>query len=52
LPPTPEQYAQLDKAGQLEETGEPEKIQVENGKAAVKLRLARQAVSLLVIEWN
>ena len=48
--PTPEQYAQLEKAGKLAEPGEPKKISVENGKAAVQLKLQRQAVSLLVIE--
>jgi xylan 1,4-beta-xylosidase len=52
LQPTPEQYAQLEKAGQLAQAGAPEKIQVENGNAAVKIKLARQAVSLLVLEWN
>jgi xylan 1,4-beta-xylosidase len=52
LMPTPEQYAQLEKAGKLAQAGEPEKIQIENGKADVKLKLARQAVSLLVLNWN
>jgi xylan 1,4-beta-xylosidase len=52
LMPTPEQYAQLEKAGQLAQADAPEKIKVENGKANVKLKLARQAVSLLLLEWN
>ncbi len=50
MEPTPEQYAQLEKAGKLAEPGAPQKILVENGKAAVQLKLRRQAVSLLVIE--
>ena len=50
MQPTPEQYAQLEKAGKLAEPGEPQKIRVENGKAAMQLTLQRQAVSLLVIE--
>jgi xylan 1,4-beta-xylosidase len=50
MQPTPEQYAQLEKAGQLAEIGDPEKIQVEQGSATVHLKLPRQAVSLLVLE--
>ncbi|HEY1716917.1 MAG TPA: beta-xylosidase [Verrucomicrobiae bacterium] len=50
MQPTPEQYAQLEKAGQLAEPGKPEKIKIENGKAVVQLKLQRQAVALLVIE--
>jgi xylan 1,4-beta-xylosidase len=52
LTPTPEQYAQLEKSGKLAQAGELKKIQIENGKADVKIKLARQAVSLLVLEWN
>jgi xylan 1,4-beta-xylosidase len=52
MQPTPEQYAQLEKAGQLAELGSPEKIQVTNGKAAVQLKLPRQAVALLVLNWD
>jgi xylan 1,4-beta-xylosidase len=52
LPPTPEQYAQLENAGKLAELGEPEKITVANGKAAVMLDLPRQGVSLLLLEWQ
>jgi xylan 1,4-beta-xylosidase len=50
MEPTPEQYTQLEKAGKLAELGDPEKIQVQNGKAIVHLKLPRQAVSLLVVE--
>ena len=40
------------KPGNSPQAGAPEKIQIENGKGDVKLKLARQAVSLLVLEWN
>ena len=50
MQPTPEQYTQLEKAGKLAKLGDPEKIQVQNGKAMVHLKLPRQAVSLLVVE--
>ena len=50
LSPSPEQYAQLEKAGQLARLGAPETIQVEKGRVVVHLKLPRQAVSLLVIE--
>jgi xylan 1,4-beta-xylosidase len=49
--PTPEQYAQLEKAGRLATVAGPEAIQVEDGRAAVRLKLPRQAVSLLVLTW-
>jgi len=49
--PTSEQYTQLERAGQLAATGALESMPVENGKATVKLRLPRQAVSLLQLTW-
>jgi len=49
--PSPQQYAQLEKAGQLAAIGGPEMIRVKNAAAAVQLRLPRQPVSLLVFEW-
>jgi xylan 1,4-beta-xylosidase len=49
--PTPEQYAQLEKAGQLAQLGDAGKIQVRDGKATVHFNLPRQGVSLLVLEW-
>ena len=48
--PTPEQYAALTKAGTLA-SDSPEKVQVEAGKATVRLKLPRQAVSLLEVTW-
>jgi xylan 1,4-beta-xylosidase len=50
FPLSTEQYAQLEKAGQLAQLGGPEKIKIENGRAGVKIKLPRQAVALLVLE--
>ncbi|HEY3915485.1 MAG TPA: beta-xylosidase, partial [Verrucomicrobiae bacterium] len=44
------QYSELEKAGQLAMLGAPETLQIESGKASVKLRLPRQGVALLLIE--
>ena len=49
--PTPEQYAQLEKAGQLTAMQGPATVDVANARATVQFTLPRQAVSLLVIEW-
>jgi xylan 1,4-beta-xylosidase len=49
--PTPEQYAQLERAGHLAALDAVEMARVENGKAAVKFKLPRQAVSLLQLTW-
>ena len=45
--PTPEQYAELERAGQLAAPGPAETVRVAGGKATVRLTLPRQAVSLL-----
>lgn len=50
--PTPKQYALLEKAGQLAVKGAPETLRVKGGKTMVRLKLPRQAVSLLVLEWG
>jgi xylan 1,4-beta-xylosidase len=50
--PTPEQYGQLEQAGRLQAAGEPDAVRVEGGKASVRLKLPRQAVALLVVEWE
>jgi xylan 1,4-beta-xylosidase len=50
--PTLEQYARLEKAGQLATLGAPEIVRVKSGKTIVRLKLPRQAVSLLVLEWG
>jgi len=49
--PTPEQYAELKAAGQLELLTSPEWVAVAGGKATLAMTLPRQAVSLLRIEW-
>ena len=50
--PSPEQYAALEKAGQLAEIGSPENLKIENAAAIVRVKLPRQAVTLLVVEWD
>jgi xylan 1,4-beta-xylosidase len=49
--PTEAQYAQLEKAGQLESYGDPQTLTASNGAADLKFRLPRQGVSLLVLTW-
>lgn len=49
--PTPEQYAQLERAGQLQLLGSPEWLHTANGRVAVKFSLPRQGVSLLRLTW-
>src|SRR5262249_43774534 len=49
--PTTEEYAALEKAGQLTELNAPEMKHVEDGKVVLQFTLPRQAVSLLVLEW-
>ena len=51
LPLTAGQHAQLETAGRLARLGDPEPIQIKDGKAAVRFNLPRQGVSLLVLEW-
>jgi xylan 1,4-beta-xylosidase len=50
--PTPEQYAQLEAAGQLAQLAAPADITIKNNKAGVSFLLPRQGVSLLVLEWR
>ncbi len=47
--PTPAQYAELEKAGQLANGAPIEPVQIVGGTATVRIALPRQAVSLLVI---
>ena len=49
--PTPEQYLQLEKAGQLTLIGPPETISIKDGKASLRFDVPRQAVSLLTLTW-
>ena len=51
-PPTPTQYEELERASQLAELRSPEEIQVTDGKAVIQLKLPRQAVSLLMLNWD
>jgi xylan 1,4-beta-xylosidase len=47
------QYAELEKAGQLAKlAGAPETVAVDGGAAALGFLLPREAVSLLVLEWD
>ena len=48
---SPEQHAQLEKAGQLAQLGEPQKLPIAGGKATLHFNLPRQGVSLLLVEW-
>ena len=50
--PSSGQYAALEKAGQLAEPGVPENLKIENAAATVKVKLPRQAVTLLIVEWD
>jgi xylan 1,4-beta-xylosidase len=50
--PTTRQYAQLEQAGLLAAIGAPENVRVENSQITVRLMLPRQAVSLLMLEWE
>ena len=49
--PTPEQYAKLKEAGQLELRGSPEWVDVRGGAVTIATELPRQAISLLHIDW-
>ncbi|HEV2664944.1 MAG TPA: beta-xylosidase [Blastocatellia bacterium] len=49
--PSPEQYAQLERAGQLQLFGSPEWLAATNGRVTLKFNLPRQGVSLLKLTW-
>jgi len=49
--PTPEQIAELEKAGQLHLLTSPEWIRTSNGKTIRKIILPRQGVSLIKFNW-
>jgi xylan 1,4-beta-xylosidase len=49
--PTPEEYALLEKAGQLTEVREPISVTDEGSTVILNLQLPRQAVSLLQLTW-
>ncbi len=50
--PTPEQYAELEKAGHLASVTAPRISTDQSGTASANFKLPRQAVSLLVVEWR
>jgi xylan 1,4-beta-xylosidase len=49
--PSPEEYAQLEKAGHLQLLSSPEWHQAENGRVTLRFNLPRQGVSLLKLSW-
>jgi xylan 1,4-beta-xylosidase len=49
--PTPVQVAKLEKAGLLEVSSKPEKKKVNEGSLQLDIKLPRQGVSLLKLEW-
>lgn len=49
--PTPEQYQQLERSGQLQLLSSPEWLHAANGRAKLKFSLPRQGVSLLRFTW-
>jgi len=50
--PTPEQYASLESAGQLQLVGTPARIRSKDGKVSVSFDLPRQGVSLIRLSWS
>jgi xylan 1,4-beta-xylosidase len=52
VPPTVEEYTQLENAGRLAAMDRPETVSIDAGKLTVHFKLPRQAVSLLVLEWS
>jgi xylan 1,4-beta-xylosidase len=48
--PTPEQYAALERAGQLAEVEAPRAVTGTSGRIALHLSLPRQGVALIVLE--
>ena len=50
--PTPEQYAELERAGRLAEMRPPEKPGINHGRAVINFSLPRQGVSLLELSWQ
>jgi xylan 1,4-beta-xylosidase len=49
--PTPEQYKQLQSAGQLQLLTSPRWLVVDNGKVTIPTSLPRQATSLMRLKW-
>lgn len=51
-PPTSEEYARLEQAGQLAMLNKPSTTAIHDGKVTLHFQLPRQAVSLLVLDWE
>lgn len=49
--PSPEEYATLEAAGQLQQSDSPRWVSSENGETSVDVTLPRQSVSLLQLSW-
>ena len=49
--PTAAQIQELEKAGQLQMVGKPEKLTVKSGRLQTEITLSRQAVALLKLSW-
>lgn len=49
--PDAAQYAELERAGQLQMISSPEYIKIKNGEATLNMELPRQGVSLLQLSW-
>ncbi len=50
--PTPDQYATLERASDLTLIGSPRWLHPEGGKLTLRVNLPRQAVSLIVLDWE
>jgi xylan 1,4-beta-xylosidase len=50
--PTPDQVAELEKAGQLQLLTSPEWVNIKQGEGVIKITLPRQGVSLLQLSWE
>jgi xylan 1,4-beta-xylosidase len=50
-PPTPAQFKQLERAGQLQALEPSRRVKVEDGKVRLSFTLPRQAVSLVRVTW-
>jgi xylan 1,4-beta-xylosidase len=49
--PTPEQYAELERAGRLQTMAAPYRVSIVNGRVNIALDLPRQGVSLVRLTW-
>jgi len=52
LQPTANQFAELEKAGRLARLEPPEYLHITNSLADLRVRLPRQSVSLLTVQWD